>query len=210
MLAVADDLVTRIQSRLLVQPEAVDDEGLFMPDWMPDEPFNQPPVAAAVLLALVERPQGYTVLYTERAATLRNHSGQVAFPGGKIDAGDRDAAAAALREAWEEVALVPAEARVLGFMPNYFTGTNYLITPVVAVVRPSGPFLPNPGEVDEVFEVPLAMLMQQASYLTLRLVRKGVEHTTWQVDHDGHHIWGITANLTRRFYDLALAGEGGW
>jgi 8-oxo-dGTP pyrophosphatase MutT (NUDIX family) len=210
MLAVGDDLVARIQSRLLVQPEAVDDEGLFMPDWMPDEPFNRPPVAAAVLLALVDRPQGYTVLYTERAATLRNHSGQVAFPGGKIDAADADAAAAALREAKEEVALTPSEARVLGFMPNYFTGTNYLITPVVAVVRPSRPFTPNPGEVDAVFEVPLSRLMQQASYLTLRLMRKGVERTTWQVDHDGHRIWGITANLTRRFYDLALAGEGGW
>jgi 8-oxo-dGTP pyrophosphatase MutT (NUDIX family) len=210
MLAVGDDLVERIQSRLLVHPEPVDDEGAFMPDWMPDEPFNCPPVPAAVLIALVERPGGYAVLYTERSASLRNHSGQIAFPGGKIDAGDADAAAAALREAFEEVALVPAEARVLGFMPNYFTGTNYLITPVVAAVRPSHPFVPNPGEVETVFEVPLELLMRSGTYLTMRLVRKGIEHTTWQVDHEGHRIWGITANLTRRFYDLALAGEARW
>jgi len=130
--------------------------------------------------------------------------------GGKIDAGDRDAVAAALREANEEVALQPAEAHVLGFMPNYFTGTNYLITPVVAVVRPTRPFVPNPGEVAAVFEVPLTLLMTARAYLTMSILRKGVEHTTWQVDHEGHRIWGITANLTRRFYDMALAAEAAW
>lgn len=210
MLAVGDDLIARIGARLLDHPEAVDEEGAFMPDWMPDEPFNRPPVPAAVLITLVERPDGYAVLYTERAVTLRTHSGQIAFPGGKIDAGDRDAVAAALREANEEVALQPADAQILGFMPNYFTGTNYLITPVVAVVRPTRPFVPNPGEVAAVFEVPLALLMTARTYLTLRILRKGVEHTTWQVDHEGHHIWGITANLTRRFYDMALAAEAAW
>jgi 8-oxo-dGTP pyrophosphatase MutT (NUDIX family) len=210
MLAVGDDLIARIGARLLDLPEPVDDEGTFMPDWTPDEPFNRPPVPAAVLIALVERPNGYSVLYTERSASLRNHSGQIAFPGGKIDGADADAAAAALREAHEEVDLHPSDARVLGFMPNYFTGTNYLITPVVAVVRPSRQFEPNPGEVEAVFEVPLYLLMQRGSYLTMRLLRKGVEHTTWQIDHEGHRIWGITANLTRRFYELALAAEGGW
>ncbi|HVW93436.1 MAG TPA: CoA pyrophosphatase [Devosia sp.] len=209
MLAVDDDLVAHIERRLLAHPEAVDEEGAFMPDWMPDEPFNRPPVPAAVLIALVRRPGGHNVLYTERAATLRNHSGQVAFPGGKIDAGDRDAAEAALREAHEEVGLVPAEARVLGFLPNYFTGTNYLITPVVAEVAPSRPFVPNPGEVEAVFEVPLARLMAAGTYLTMTIMRKGIEHTSWQIDHEGHRIWGITANLTRRFYDMALAGAPG-
>jgi 8-oxo-dGTP pyrophosphatase MutT (NUDIX family) len=210
MLAVGDDLMARIGARLLAQPEPVDDDGPFMPDWMPDEPFNRPPVPAAVLIALVERSDGPTVLYTERAASLRSHSGQIAFPGGKIDAADTNPAMAALREAAEEVGLLPAEARVLGFMPNYFTGTNYLITPVVAAVRPSRPFLPNPGEVAAVFEVPLAVLGRVESYLTMRIRRGAVEHTTWQVDHEGRRIWGITANLTRRFYDMALAGEGPW
>jgi 8-oxo-dGTP pyrophosphatase MutT (NUDIX family) len=210
MLAVGDDLIARIGARLLDHPEAVDDEGSFMPDWMPDEPFNRPPVPAAVLIALVDRGGEHTVLYTERSASLRNHSGQIAFPGGKIDPEDADAGAAALREAAEEVALLPGEARLLGYLPNYFTGTNYLITPVVAEVKPSRAFIANPGEVESVFEVPLDLLMLPQTYLTMRIKRGGVEHTTWQVDYAGRRIWGITANLTRRFYDLALKEESRW
>jgi 8-oxo-dGTP pyrophosphatase MutT (NUDIX family) len=192
---------------LLPHPEIVEEDGDFLPDWMPEEPFARPPVPAAVLIALVRRPGGHTVLFTERAATLRSHSGQVAFPGGKIDPDDAGPGEAAVREAFEEVALQPEDARVLGYMPHYFTGTNYLITPVVAVVEPTAPFVANPQEVDAVFEVPLAMLARLESYGTFRIRRNGVEHTTWQIDHEGHRIWGITANLTRRFRDLALTGE---
>ncbi|RUT35210.1 CoA pyrophosphatase [Arsenicitalea aurantiaca] len=179
----------------------------LMPDWMPDSAFDRPPVEAAVLIGLVRREAGFTVLYTERSSTLRAHSGQVAFPGGKIDPEDEDAAAAALREAHEEVALAPEEARILGFLPHYFTGTNYLITPVVALVEPSAPFVPNPREVSDVFEVPLARLARLETYGTFRIMRGGQERTSYQIDHDGHRIWGITANLTRRFRDLALAAE---
>jgi 8-oxo-dGTP pyrophosphatase MutT (NUDIX family) len=210
MLAVNDDLIGRIGARLLDHPDAVDDEGQFMPDWTPEEPFSRPPVPAAVLIALIDRPEGYSVLYTERSASLRNHSGQIAFPGGKIDEDDDGAAKAALREAFEEVAMAPGEAQVIGYLPNYFTGTNYLITPVVAVVTPTRPFVPNPGEVASVFEVPLKLLARPENYLTMRIKRGGVEHTTWQIDHEGRRIWGITANLTRRFYDLALAEEHHW
>ena len=200
----ADDaLVTRIGERLLRQPDAVDEATAFLPDWAPDVPFSRPPVPAAILIALVRRPEGFTVLYTERSPDLRAHSGQVAFPGGKIDPTDRDAADAALREANEEVALERADARVLGFMPTYFTGTNYLITPVVATVRPSRPFVPNPGEVHSVFEVPLARILSADSYGHFRFERGGQRGQTWQIDHDGHRIWGITANLTRLFRDLA-------
>ena len=150
------------------------------------------------------------MLYTQRTTTLRNHSGQIAFPGGKIDDTDSDPGAAALREAFEEVALLPDEARILGYLPNYFTGTNYLITPVVASVRPSRPFIPNPGEVEDVFEVPLDLLCHPESYLTLPLKRNGVDHSSWRIDYEGHLIWGITANLTRRFYDTALVDRDRW
>jgi 8-oxo-dGTP pyrophosphatase MutT (NUDIX family) len=201
------DLIDRIASRLLRQPDGVGVEGEFIPDWMPEKPIDRPPVEAAVLIGLVQRPDAISILYTERSPDLRSHSGQVAFPGGKIDRTDRDAADAALREAHEEVDLERSDAEVIGYLPRYYTGSNYLITPVVALVTPSRPFTPNPGEVRSVFEVPLDYLMQEESYGTFRITRNGKEHTTWQIPHGGLVIWGITANLTRRFHDMALAGE---
>ncbi len=205
-----DELIGRIGERLLSSPETVADGQALTPDWMPDIPFDRPPVPAAVLIALLRRPEGLSVLYTERSGDLRSHSGQIAFPGGKIDPTDAGPAAAALREANEEVALEPADARVIGFMPAYFTGSNYLITPVVAVVEPSSPFAPNPLEVKTIFEVPLRWLATGSSYTTYHIHRGGRDHTTWQIEHGGFRIWGITANLTRRFHDLALTGEGEW
>lgn len=201
-----DALIDRIAGRLLRAPEPVDD-GALRPDGMPETPHARPPVPAAVLIALVRRSEGLSILYTERSTELRSHSGQIAFPGGKVDPTDTDAADAALREANEEVGLERTDARVLGFMPHYYTGTNYLITPVVAVVEPRQPFIPNPGEVRSVFEVPLEYLMSPHNFSTLRLKRGDQEHSTWQIEHSGLVIWGITANLTRRFHDLALAGE---
>jgi 8-oxo-dGTP pyrophosphatase MutT (NUDIX family) len=202
-----DDVwINRIGTRLLREPGSGQPESELKPDWLPDGGFTEPPRPAAVLIGLVRRPEGLTVLYTERSPDLRSHSGQVSFPGGRIEVGETPAEAA-LREAEEEIALAPAEAEVLGFMPSYFTGSNYLITPVVAVVAPTQPFIPNPGEVRSVFEVPLQWLADEASYGTYRIRRGEIEHTTWQLDHAGIRIWGITANLTRRFRDLALAAE---
>jgi hypothetical protein len=80
----------------------------------------------------------------------------------------------------------------------------------VAQVVPSGAFVANPSEVDALFEVPLRLIAEEASFGTFRVRRRGIEHTTWQIDHDGHRIWGITADLTRRFRDLVLAGETSW
>jgi len=200
-----DAIITRLSARLLTAPPPLPAAETLVPDWAPEIPFARPPVPAAVLIALVRRPEGHTVLYTERSPDLRAHSGQVAFTGGKVDEGDADVAAAALREAFEEVGMERADATVLGFMPTYFTGTNYLITPVVAVVEPSGPFVPNPGEVHSVFEVPLRRILANEAYGQFRIRRNGAEHRAWQIDHDGHRIWGITANLTRRFRDLAMS-----
>lgn len=209
-MATDDALIERIAQRLLPQPEEVAAESELQPDWLPEVPVDRPPVPAAVLIALVRRAAGLSVLYTERSPELRAHSGQISFPGGRIDPGDVDPADAALREAGEEVALDRREARVLGYLPRYYTGTNYLITPVVAVVAPSRPFIPNPREVRSVFEVPLERLMRDESYGTFHIMRGKREHSSWQIQHGELTIWGITANLTRRFHDLALAGEAIW
>lgn len=203
-----DDLIARISNRLLASPEPVAPAALT-PDWLPDVPPNRPPVPAAVLIGLIRRPEGLSILYTERSPDLRSHSGQIAFPGGKIDPEDAGPGAAAVREAGEEVAMRAGDARILGYMPLYYTGTNYLITPVVAEVTPTAPFVPNPGEVRSVFEVPLDYLMETTNYSPFRITRAGREHSTWQINHSGLVIWGITANLTRRFHDLALSPEVG-
>jgi 8-oxo-dGTP pyrophosphatase MutT (NUDIX family) len=203
----ADELIARIRDRLLSSPQAAEDTATLTPDWSPAGGFDRPPRPAAVLIALVRRGDDLSVLYTERSPDLRSHSGQIAFPGGKIDPDDDGPADAALREAMEEVALVRGDAEILGYLPAYFTGSNFLITPVVAVVRPSGAFAPNPGEVKSVFEVPLALLMQAESFGTYKISHGGEEHSTWQILHEGLVIWGITANLTRRFYETALEDE---
>jgi len=206
----ADELIERISGRLLPSPQAAEDTATLAPDWMPPGGFSGPPRDAAVLIALVRREEALSVLYTERSPELRSHSGQIAFPGGKIDPTDSGPADAALREAWEEVALDRQDARVLGYLPAYFTGSNYLITPVVAEVRPSRGFVANPGEVRTVFEVPLPTLMRNESFGTFHFERGELRGSTWQIDHEGLVIWGITANLTRRFYELVLKDEVPW
>lgn len=206
-MSVADELIERIRLRLLPTPQAAEELATLTPDWMPEGGFPAPPRDAAVLIALVRRGEELSVLYTERSPELRSHSGQIAFPGGKIDPDDDGPGDAALREAWEEVALDRNDARLLGYMPSYFTGSNYMITPVVAEVRPHRAFVGNPGEVKTVFEVPLPLLMREESFGKFHFKRGELEGSTWQIAHEGLVIWGITANLTRRFYELVLKDE---
>lgn len=196
--------IARISARLLPEPQEIVDRDNLLPDWPPLVPFSKPPVDAAVLIALVRRANAYSVLFTQRAADLRAHSGQISFPGGKVDPDDKDAASAALREAQEEVQLAPEDAQVLGYLPTYFTGSNYLITPVVALVEPRLGFVPNPLEVADVFEVPLALLADANNYGRHHVSRGGRAHSTWRIDFDGRVIWGITANLTRSFFEVGL------
>ena len=199
------NLLAQIEARLAAHPPAAQDAEWLQFDWRPPGGFAVPPTPAAVLVGLVERGGRMNVLLTRRADDLRTHSGQIAFPGGKIDAADDGPAAAALREAHEEVDLEPDDARVLGYLPAFRTGNNYLIYPVVAVVAPRRPFAPNPDEVAEVFEVPLDIMLSGQSYGRHAVSGREREHSTWRIDYDGRVIWGITANLARYFCDLVAS-----
>lgn len=156
---------------------------------------------AAVLVAITDRAEPGVIL-TQRTETLRQHAGQVAFPGGRIDPGDADAAAAALREAQEEIALPVDAVTVVGTADLYRTGTGYHITPVIGVVAPDLPLVPSEAEVASVFEVPLHFLLDPANQVEARAMWQGRERRFHEIHWGERRIWGATAamivNLSRR------------
>jgi 8-oxo-dGTP pyrophosphatase MutT (NUDIX family) len=162
--------------------------------------------AAAVLVPLVQREAGLTVLLTERTAHLRDHAGQVSFPGGRVELHDADVTATALREAEEEVGLAHARVEVLGMLPEYLTVTHYAVTPVVALVTPPFDLTLDAHEVADAFEVPLAYLMDPAHHqrhaAALLGVRREFMSMPWpRPDGQGEvFIWGATAAMLRNLY----------
>ena len=162
---------------------------------------------AAVLVSLIERPEGLTVLFTQRADQLRRHAGQIAFPGGGCEAGET-AVAAALREAHEEVDLDPALVRVAGLATPYRTLTGYHITPVAAFVDGSARFEPNAGEVADVFEVPFAFLMDPANHeRRYRDQPPGPPRWHYAITWQDRLIWGATAGMVRGLYERLEAAH---
>ena len=155
---------------------------------------------AAVLVAITDRPDPGVIL-THRSHGLRDHGGQIAFPGGRIDDGE-DARAAALREAWEELRLDPAQVRILGEADHYRTITGFGVTPVIAVIPPDLPLVANPGEVDDWFEAPLAFLLDPANHLSRSALYYGRQRSYYEILWQERRIWGATAamlvNLARR------------
>lgn len=184
------------------------------PAWKPElvaEPrmVSRVPVHASVLIPIVLRDEP-TVLLTQRAERLSSHSGQIAFPGGKADSTDKSAVATALREAEEEVGLTADFIEVLGVMPHYLTGTAFIITPVVALLHPGFSVVPNSQEVADVFEVPLAFLMNPGNHRrhgweTERGVRREWFSMPYQDGVVERFIWGATAGMLRNFYRLLSA-----
>ncbi|MBX3594651.1 CoA pyrophosphatase [Sphingomonas sp.] len=160
-----------------------------------------PPMPAAVLVAVTDRRDPGVIL-TRRTDTLRRHAGQIAFPGGRIDPGDADATAAALREAQEEIGLSPAAARVIGSADRYRTVTGFEVEPVLAVIPPGLDFTPEPGEVAAVFEAPLAFLLDPANQIAVAAQWQGRTRHYYEIRWNEHRIWGATAamlvNLSRR------------
>ena len=171
-----------------------------MNPWIPVDPAA-PLTPAAVLVGLVERDAGLTVILTRRSDTLRTHSGQVALPGGRRDLGET-AWQTALREAEEEVGLDPAYVDLVGLMTPYRTGTNYVITPVVGFVRPGFTLTPNPHEVADIFETPFGFLMDPSNYEERELqTADGVTRRFYAATHEDRYIWGVTAFLLRSLYE---------
>ena len=152
--------------------------------------------SAAVLVPIVEHAEGPTVLLTRRADALTRHAGQVAFPGGRSDAGEAPWETA-LREAQEEVGLEPERVTVAGLATPYETVTGFVVTPVVGFVRPGFTLTPDPAEVAEVFEAPFAFLMDSSSYEERSQVFAGAERYYYAVPHGDQLIWGATAGMLR-------------
>lgn len=179
------------------------------PAWTPDISAerrfvcDRPPVDASVLVGLVIRDT-LSVLLTRRTEQLRDHSGQISFPGGRQDPQDADAVAAALREAQEEVGLAPAQAEVLGSLPRYTTGTGFVVTPVVALLSPPLDLQPEPGEVAEAFEVPFDFLMNPANHRWHEITfdtPEGPQTREWlSMPYEGRFVWGATASMLRNLY----------
>jgi len=160
---------------------------------------------AAVLVPVVDRPGGATVILTKRNEALRNHSGQVAFPGGRIDPTDVSAEDAALREADEEIGLQPNEVEIIARMPDYVSGSGYRIAPVIGIVRPGFVLTINHDEVETVFEVPLGFLMDPANHGRNSREWNGLEWAFFDMPYGGQRIWGVTAGIIRSIYERYYA-----
>jgi 8-oxo-dGTP pyrophosphatase MutT (NUDIX family) len=196
-----------------MQPDALAQRFRSPPPWTPEVMLerrltDRAMVQASVLVPLVMR-EHLTVLLTQRTAHLSNHSGQIAFPGGRADEGDADASATALREAHEEVGLLPGQVRIIGSLPTYTTGSAFIITPVVGLVDPGFNLSPNQHEVADVFEVPLSFLMDPAHHRRHAMEVGGQLRQWFSMPYpDGaqeRFIWGATAGMLRNLYRFLAA-----
>lgn len=201
-------------------PQALQQRFANPPQWAPEVILEKrysnrtETTNASVLVPIVMRgplQDQPTVLLTQRTAHMSTHSGQIAFPGGKSDPTDANAAATALREAHEEVGLAPEFVQVLGQLPTYVTGSAFVITPIVALVRPGFTLVANPVEVADVFEVPLEFLMNPANHRRHEVPWQDTTRQWFSMPyHDldtgkEHFIWGATAGMLRNFYRFLAA-----
>lgn len=163
---------------------------------------------AAVLIPIIARPEGATVLMTRRSDSLASHTGQIAFPGGRLDPGET-AADAALREAWEEVALDPAAVEVLGLGDGYETGTGFMVTPVIGWLREPPLVTPSPDEVAEVFETPWDFLMDPVNHRRDYYDPEGgPRRWFWAMPWQDRYIWGVTAGILKGLRGRLYGDEG--
>jgi 8-oxo-dGTP pyrophosphatase MutT (NUDIX family) len=207
----AVDWGARIRDRLAGSAPVHEREQWLLPGRTPEQSraflhnFPSDPVPAAVLMPLVERDAGLTVLLTERAIQLRNHAGQISFPGGRIESIDESPRAAALREAQEEIGLNAAYVNVAGYLPDHVIISGFRVTPVVAFIRPGFELLLDSQEVQSTFEVPLAYLFDPENHrMRRRRVPSGAEVDVLDIPFGAHNIWGATAGMIFTLYRLCL------
>jgi 8-oxo-dGTP pyrophosphatase MutT (NUDIX family) len=209
-----DHLPPVAADRLL--PQALRQRFRAPPRWNPEFPgdgrlIEREPAAASVLLALVERADGLAVLLTRRTDHLKDHAGQISFPGGRAELEDADDVATALRETEEELGLMRRHVDVIGSLPVYTTVTNFVVTPVVALIAPGFAVQPDPFEVAEAFEVPLAFLMNPAHHQRRAFDWQGRRREflaiPWQPTEasEPYFIWGATAAMLRNLYRFLSA-----
>jgi len=157
---------------------------------------------AAVMVPLVERPEGLSILLTQRASHLKHHPGQISFPGGRMESHDAGPWEAAVRATWEEIGLAPAFASLAGYLHDHVVLTGYLITPAVAFVRPGFTLQLDRTEVDDVFEVPLDFVLDPAHHVPHKRTFGGQEFLTHDIPYGERHIWGATAGMLLSLYRL--------
>lgn len=179
-----------LRRSLLAQPAA---GHCVVEDGCDDSPLTP----AAVLFPIVMRAGGQQVLLTQRTAHLRDHPGQISFPGGRVEADDDGPVHTALRETAEEIGLAPDHVEIIGFLPEYRTGTGFRITPVVGLVTPPFELCPDPFEVAEIFEVPLAFLLDPANHQRHSLHHRGALRHYYAMPYGDYFIWGATAGMIR-------------
>jgi 8-oxo-dGTP pyrophosphatase MutT (NUDIX family) len=165
-----------------------------------------PLVSAAVLVPIVTRPEGLSVLFTLRTAHLSAHAGQISFPGGRVDPEDADEKAAALRETEEEISLAPEAIRLIGRLDTYVTRTGFRIYPLVGLVAPPLHLRPDPREVAEVFEVPLEFLIDPVNRRRDSRHYQGRERFFWAISYEGRYIWGATAGMVANLSEVLWGG----
>jgi 8-oxo-dGTP pyrophosphatase MutT (NUDIX family) len=159
---------------------------------------------AAVLLLVVNHGGDPTVVFTQRTAHLADHAGQISFPGGRVEEGDGTPEHTALREAEEEVGIAPNRVEILGRLPDYHTGTGYRVTPIVGWAEPPLIYRPDPHEVADIFEVPLAFLLDSGNHRYESAFFKGRMRNYWAMPYGERFIWGATAGMLVTFHRILI------